>query len=62
MVEALAIARVIPPQLADELMTTNRYRNLLFHGRIDEVDIHVLNELRKTKAAVATLQSATPTP
>lgn len=48
MVDALYQNEIIPGALKDEFYTVNKFRNLLFHGHIGEVDEGVIVQLRAT--------------
>ncbi len=46
MVDALYQNEMISKQLREMFFRVNKFRNLLFHGHIDQVDEGVLKELR----------------
>jgi hypothetical protein len=48
--EELLMAEVVPRSLYDRLMRVNRYRNLVFHGHVQEVDPEVLEEVRRVRS------------
>lgn len=47
MVDALYQNDIIPKEIREKLLTVNKFRNLLFHGHIDQVDEGVIQTLRE---------------
>ncbi len=45
MLEALSMAEVLPFKLYERLLLVNRYRNLIFHGHVQEVDEKIVEEV-----------------
>lgn len=45
MIEALLQNELIDRKLYDELLAINRYRNLVFHGHVDEADANMLQRV-----------------
>ncbi len=46
MVETLNLAEALPAGLSERLQAISRYRNLVFHGHVEQVDAELLNELK----------------
>lgn len=49
MVSALYQNEKINKELRDQFLKINKYRNLLFHGHIDQVQEEIINKLRNTR-------------
>lgn len=58
MVETLVLAEALPPSLRDLLLNVSRYRNLVFHGQVREIDPHVLQELDHAHREISQLLNA----
>lgn len=56
MIEALRSNEMITTELYDELLEINKYRNLVFHGHVTEVDSRMLERARKTAGRIEELQ------
>jgi hypothetical protein len=56
MIEALRTNEVIDRATYDELMDLNKYRNLVFHGHLDQVDPKMIARARELAARIAILQ------
>ena len=52
MVEALSKDEVLPFGIYQELLIVNRYRNLVFHGHIEELDKRIVENIIKIKEEV----------
>jgi len=50
MLETLMIAEALPSGLHERLLAINRYRNLVFHGHVEQVDAELLAELKAIRA------------
>jgi len=55
MVETLTLAEALPSGLAERLLSINRYRNLVFHGHVEQVDAELLAELKAVRAQLEAL-------
>jgi len=55
MIEDLSSAEIIPFNVYERLLLVNRYRNLVFHGHVQELDQHVIEEVRTVKEAIRRL-------
>ncbi len=55
MLDALMAAEALPAALRNLLLNVSRYRNLVFHGQLREIDPHVLQELGHAQAEVSRL-------
>jgi hypothetical protein len=58
MVEALRANEMLPGTLYRELMEINKYRNLVFHGHVSEVDIAMLHRVREATREFEALRGA----
>jgi len=59
MLETLVIVEALPQELYERLLTISRYRNLVFHGHLTEVDPRILRELEAAQSEFARLTNAT---
>jgi uncharacterized protein YutE (UPF0331/DUF86 family) len=51
MIDALYHNELIPPDLYTELQQLNKYRNLVFHGHVTQVDRAMIDRLKAATAA-----------
>lgn len=58
MVEALAMAEALPPDLYKRLLSISRHRNLVFHGEVEQIDRDVLKEVETAAKEIALLKHA----
>lgn len=56
MIEALRVNEKIDGSFYEELLEINKYRNLVFHGHVTQVDAGMLKRTRDASARVASLQ------
>lgn len=56
MIEALRVNEKIDGSFYEELLEINKYRNLVFHGHVTQVDASMVNRTRDASTRVAMLQ------
>lgn len=64
LLETMMIAKALPPDLNERMLAINRYRNLVFHGHVEQVDAELLEELKAIRAQleqiIGTFQQPSP--
>ena len=55
MIEVLSMAEILPFTLYERLLLMNRYRNLVFHGHVQEVDERIVEEVNRVKDELGSL-------
>jgi hypothetical protein len=58
MVEALLLAEVMPRELYDRLLSISRYRNLVFHGQVTDINREILQELALATKQLTSINNA----
>ena len=58
MIEALLQNEKIDSQFFDELMQLNKYRNLVFHGHVDNADQGMIDRVRNAVARIQQLENS----
>ena len=59
MIDALLQHEKIDRQFYEELLEVNRYRNLVFHGHVDNADLTMVKKVREASARIEQLQNDT---
>jgi hypothetical protein len=58
MLETLMLTEALPSGLSERLLAINRYRNLVFHGHVEQVDGELLGELKAIRAQLEEIVAA----
>ena len=56
MIEALSLSEKVDRKLFDELIDINKYRNLVFHGHLDDVSLDMLQRVRSAVEEIERLR------